>query len=47
MAYYKQVFEQTSNPVLKTVPLNNMAAVAIEAVSKAIELLEPVSKLIY
>jgi tetratricopeptide (TPR) repeat protein len=30
MAYYKQVFEQTSNPVLKTVPLNNMAAVAIE-----------------
>jgi hypothetical protein len=27
MAYYKQVFEQTSNPVLKTVPLNNMAAV--------------------
>jgi hypothetical protein len=28
--HYKQVFEQTSNPVLKTVPLNNMAAVAIE-----------------
>jgi lipopolysaccharide biosynthesis regulator YciM len=46
MAYYKQVFEQTSNPVLKTVPLNNMAAVAIEEkqYQKAIELLEPVSK---
>jgi signal transduction histidine kinase len=47
MAYYKQVFEQTSNTVLKTVPLNNMAAVAIEEkqYKKAIEIKEPVSKL--
>ena len=45
--YYKQVVKQTSNTVLKTAPLNNIAAVAIEQKQyiKAIELLEPIYKL--
>ena len=45
--YYKEVVKQTSNTVLKTAPLNNIAAVAIEQKQyvKAIELLEPIYKL--
>ena len=45
--YYKQVVKKTSNTVLKTAPLNNIAAVAIEQKQyiKAIELLEPIYKL--
>ena len=47
ISYYKQVVQQTANSVLKTAPLNNMAAVAIEQkqFEQAIELLEPIYKL--
>jgi signal transduction histidine kinase len=45
--YYNQVLEQTEKNVLKTVPINNMASLAIEQkqYSKAISLLEPIYKL--
>ncbi|MDG2430862.1 tetratricopeptide repeat protein [Flavobacterium sp.] len=45
--YYNQVLEQTENKVLKTAPINNLAAVAIEQkqYSKAIALLEPIYRL--